>query len=180
MCSVLVDKIGRKKCLYISWLGMLYSILLVGLNFVYKEYFAVHKGKITLLDCVSGGSAITFFIFFNFGLSSVPFIMLGELFPQKFKTLNVAGIISFQIIQQVVHDILQYYGLVSREIFMLKTVLVFLLVIPFVKLCVMETIGLSLQKIQNLLRNNSTGKRSQVINLESMQENNEQTSTEIN
>lgn len=76
----LVDKAGRKILLILSGLIMAVSSSSVG-AFFYLKTMDSHHG----LEWLPLVGLIVFMIGYSVGFASVPFVLLGELFPNRFR-----------------------------------------------------------------------------------------------
>jgi len=87
LALLIIDKVGRKKLVYVGVSGMIVSLLLIGLYFLKGE--ALNISSVFLLTC------FLLYIFFCAGsISAVIFVFLSEMFPTKIRGLamSVAGL----------------------------------------------------------------------------------------
>jgi sugar porter (SP) family MFS transporter len=87
LALLIIDKVGRKKLVYVGVSGMIVSLLLIGLYFLKGE--ALNMSSVFLLTC------FLLYIFFCAGsISAVIFVFLSEMFPTKIRGLamSVAGL----------------------------------------------------------------------------------------
>ncbi len=87
LALLIIDKIGRKKLVYIGVLGMIVSLVLIGLYFLKGELWGLTS--LFLLIC------FLFYIFFCAGsISAVIFVFLSEMFPTRIRGLamSIAGL----------------------------------------------------------------------------------------
>ena len=86
-----VDRFGRRILLFASAIGIIISLAAMGTFFHYKIKWgdAEATSRLGWLPLVS---LIVFFAFFSCGFANVPFIIMGELFP--FRLRSVLGPIS--------------------------------------------------------------------------------------
>lgn len=87
LALLIIDKVGRKKLVYVGVTGMIVSLLLIGLYFLKGE--ALNMSSVFLLTC------FLLYIFFCAGsISAVIFVFLSEMFPTKIRGLamSVAGL----------------------------------------------------------------------------------------
>jgi len=81
--TFLVDKAGRKLLLIISGTGMSMSLIALGVFFTIKEqHDGTSPGSLGWLPLTS---LVGFIISYNLGLASIPWVMMGELLPQRVK-----------------------------------------------------------------------------------------------
>ncbi|XP_065578079.1 facilitated trehalose transporter Tret1-2 homolog isoform X2 [Artemia franciscana] len=81
--TFLIDKAGRKILLLLSSAGMAVSLSILGTYF----YMQAHCSP-ELMDSLSWlplASLVAFFMFYGLGYNGIPFIILGELFPLRYR-----------------------------------------------------------------------------------------------
>ncbi len=86
LALLIIDKIGRKKLVYIGVSGMILSLILIGIYFLTGE--SLGMSSIFLLGCFLA------YIFFTAGsISAVIFVFLSEMYPTKIRGLamSIAG-----------------------------------------------------------------------------------------
>src|SRR5690554_330538 len=86
LALLIIDKIGRKKLVYVGVSGMIVSLILIGIYFLKGE--ALGMSSIFLLGCFLA------YIFFTAGsISAVIFVFLSEMYPTKIRGLamSIAG-----------------------------------------------------------------------------------------
>lgn len=86
LALLIIDKIGRKKLVYIGVSGMIVSLILIGIYFLKGE--SLGMSSIFLLGCFLA------YIFFTAGsISAVIFVFLSEMYPTKIRGLamSIAG-----------------------------------------------------------------------------------------
>lgn len=82
----IIDKIGRKKLVYVGVSGMIISLVLIGTYFLWGEILGL--SSIFLLSCFLA------YIFFTAGsISAVIFVFLSEMYPTRIRGLamSIAG-----------------------------------------------------------------------------------------
>ena len=87
LALLIIDKVGRKKLVYVGVTGMILSLILIGLYSLYGE--ALGLSSIFLLVCFLA------YIFFCAGsISAVIFVFLSEMYPTKIRgvAMSIAGI----------------------------------------------------------------------------------------
>ena len=87
LALLIIDKVGRKKLVYVGVTGMIVSLLLIGLYFLKGEAWGM--SSTFLLICFLA------YIFFCAGsISAVIFVFLSEMYPTKIRGLamSVAGL----------------------------------------------------------------------------------------
>lgn len=86
LALLIIDKVGRKKLVYIGVSGMILSLILIGIYFLMGE--SLGMSSLFLLGCFLA------YIFFTAGsISAVIFVFLSEMYPTKIRGLamSVAG-----------------------------------------------------------------------------------------
>lgn len=87
LALLIIDKIGRKKLVYVGVSGMILSLLLIGFYFMTGESSGL--SSIFLLVC------FLFYIFFTAGsISAVIFVFLSEMYPTRIRgtAMSIAGL----------------------------------------------------------------------------------------
>ncbi len=87
LALLIIDKVGRKKLVYIGVTGMILSLILIGLYFLMGEAWGM--SSLFLLGCFIA------YIFFTAGsISAVIFVFLSEMYPTKIRGLamSIAGL----------------------------------------------------------------------------------------
>lgn len=87
LALLIIDKVGRKKLVYIGVTGMILSLTLIGLYFLMGEAWGITS--LFLLGCFLA------YIFFTAGsISAVIFVFLSEMYPTKIRGLamSIAGL----------------------------------------------------------------------------------------
>ncbi|EAT35815.1 AAEL012044-PA [Aedes aegypti] len=143
--SSIVDRVGRRPLLLISTAGCAVGTFIVGLYFFLQQQ-GVEVQSVSWIPLVV---MMLYIIAYTIGLATVPFAILGELFPSNVKAVAaamytmVASTVGFGVakLYQVISDELGTY--VSFWIFALSSSL-FLI---FVFMMVPETKGKSLDEI---------------------------------
>jgi facilitated trehalose transporter len=146
-----VDRFGRRALLLGSALGVAISLAAMGTFFQYKVKWgdAEATRRLGWLPLVS---LVVFFASFSFGFANVPFIIMGELFPYRFR--SVLGPISSSFNLLCAFTVVRSYPNLEKAFgrngafwfFMACT----LLSMAFVYFLLPETKGKSLQEIEQL------------------------------
>lgn len=87
LALLIIDKIGRKKLVYVGVSGMIISLLLIGIYFLMGEMW--NLSSIFLLIC------FLMYIFFTAGsISAVIFVFLSEMYPTRIRgtAMSIAGL----------------------------------------------------------------------------------------
>jgi len=86
LALLIIDKVGRKMLVYVGVTGMMVSLVLIGLFFLFGD--KLHLSNVVLL---------VFFLFYIFccagSISAVIFVFLSEMFPMKIRgmAMSIAG-----------------------------------------------------------------------------------------
>lgn len=142
-----IETIGRKVILLVSALGMSSSLFALGI-FFYVQTF----GDITPLMWIPVPALILFNISYAFGFGPVPMALLGEMFPSNVKpaAASIASTLSSLTTFIVTRWFPELNALGPYYAFFMFGVLVTISIF-FVLFYVIETKGLSLEKIQEKL-----------------------------
>ena len=143
LALVIIDKVGRKKLVYYGVSGMVVSLILIGLYFLFGDYLGV-----------SSLFLLIFFLFYVFccavSICAVVFVLLSEMYPTKVRGLamSIAGFalwIGTYLIGQLTPWMLQ--NLTPAGTFFLFA----LMCVPYMLIVwklVPETTGKSLEEIE--------------------------------
>ena len=143
LALVIIDKVGRKKLVYYGVSGMVVSLILIGLYFLFGDSLGV-----------SSLFLLVFFLFYVFccavSICAVVFVLLSEMYPTKVRGLamSIAGFalwIGTYLIGQLTPWMLQ--NLTPAGIFFLFA----LMCVPYMLIVwklVPETTGKSLEEIE--------------------------------
>ncbi|XP_060517666.1 facilitated trehalose transporter Tret1-like [Cylas formicarius] len=83
--AALIEKIGRKLCLTISFSGNMVALTVLG---VYCFLENIAKDFTTYFYWIPLVAKLTFVLFYNFGAASVPWVIFSELFPYDVKAVS--------------------------------------------------------------------------------------------
>ncbi|CAG9856817.1 unnamed protein product [Phyllotreta striolata] len=148
-CSMVIDRLGRKKVLYVSLVGSAVPLVFLGLFFSLKKY----NYNTDIIFWMPLAALIAFFVSFSLGVGPIGLIMSGELFTPNFQSTCVS-------ISLMLNSALGFFyilmfpfliELVGFEALLYFSAVMNLLAIVYVKVCVPETKGKSLEEIQRLL-----------------------------
>ncbi|XP_026319446.1 facilitated trehalose transporter Tret1-like isoform X2 [Hyposmocoma kahamanoa] len=84
-CTVsvlLVDRVGRKPLLLLSALGVGLMNGTVGTFFFFQDY---QKANVSSVDWIPMAALIVYIVCYAIGLSTVPYVIIGEMFPTNVK-----------------------------------------------------------------------------------------------
>ncbi|XP_055905649.1 facilitated trehalose transporter Tret1-like [Eupeodes corollae] len=142
-----IERAGRKKTLYISSVGMAVPLIALGLFFYLKETNGLNIIWLPIPALMLLKAS------YGFGFGPVPWALMGEMFPSNIKpnAMAIACALTWAVSFIVTRWFAELYVLGAFYVFWLFggfCVLAFF----FVKVFVIETKGLSLQKIQEKLQ----------------------------
>ncbi|XP_074028814.1 facilitated trehalose transporter Tret1 [Leptinotarsa decemlineata] len=89
IASYLIDKLGRKKLLLISQMGMITSLGCIGTYF----HLQVKNYDLNSISWLPLISLLAYMVFYRFGLSPIPYTIVGEIFPVHIKAKLSASVI---------------------------------------------------------------------------------------
>ncbi|KAJ3658146.1 hypothetical protein Zmor_009904 [Zophobas morio] len=156
VCSLLIDKTGRRPLLTTSLVGSALTLFLEGTYFYLKDFTNVDT---TVFNFVPLLALISFVIVFNVGAQPIPMLIQGEIFPTNVKAMAscfsevyccvVAAIISklFQILKDSFGMFLPFYVFAGCCV----------LNLIFVTIFVPETKRRTLEEIQETLGEKKAG-----------------------
>lgn len=146
----ITDRLGRKIVLIFSHIGMTLSLFVFGIYFLMKDDgFSVHNLSWLPL------TALIFFKFaYSAGAGPIPFVIIGEIFPQRIK--GPASSITSVASSSSALVLANLFTILKSSIHMGYTMWIFastgIFATLFIVFFVLETRGKSLQQIQHALR----------------------------
>lgn len=150
LAALLVDKVGRRILLLVSYFLSIICFMLMGITFVLKDNLPHLFESLRILPVVIM-CLITFVI--AVGIFPVAFVMMGEIFDQKVKGMAVGIITSSNFAFSMFVTML--FPLLNVSIGAGSTFFVFSMFLAisflFVLFCVPETKGKSFEEIQQML-----------------------------
>ncbi|XP_043476642.1 facilitated trehalose transporter Tret1 isoform X2 [Leptopilina heterotoma] len=165
VATILIDRAGRKLLLYVSSILMTITLIALGTFFYFKNfnYDLTPYGWIPLV------SMIIYMIGFSLGFGPIPWLMMGEILPAKIRGSAASVITSFNWfctfgVTKTFPDVINLIGI--NGAFWLFGIVCFIALI-FVKTCVPETQGRSLEEIESGLTG-KTRRMSAVANMKPM------------
>ncbi|KAJ2947823.1 hypothetical protein O0L34_g9611 [Tuta absoluta] len=158
LATAIIDRLGRKKLLYISSISMITTLVSLGTYFYLKD--AV-KMDVKAYDWVPLASLVIYVLGFSIGFGPIPWLMLGEILPSRIRGTAASLATGFNwtctfLVTKTFHNIIaaiQMYGTVW--LFAVLCAVGLLFVIFFVP----ETRGKSLEEIEKQLTGGSRRSR---------------------
>lgn len=139
-----VDRLGRRRLLLTSSIGVFVSLGSLG------TFFLLETEQVPWFPVAC---LVAFVVAFNFGMGSVPLILLGELFPPRFK--SPAAVLAVTVSQLLAFLITFAFPLLIRSIGIGSCFWIFaasgLICFAFTYALIPETKGKTLLQIQELL-----------------------------
>ncbi|XP_066151668.1 facilitated trehalose transporter Tret1-like [Euwallacea fornicatus] len=148
--SVVIEKLGRKLLLLASTLGSAVSIVLLGLYFFLQQHqFAM----LVYFWWLPIACLLLYIVSFNFGLGSVPWTVLSEVFPDNVK--SSASAIASATCFGISFVVTLVFPILSEALGMAQLFWVFggccVLGAIFIQLVMIETKGKNVTEIQEIL-----------------------------
>ncbi|CAG9857888.1 unnamed protein product [Phyllotreta striolata] len=145
----LVDKWGRKQLLYVSYIGLLVSLIVLGGYFILIDYEVDMSGYFF----VPFVSVLGYIVFYKIGAGPLPWTLCGEIFPPSFKphlsTLTALVMTAVNFLVTLVFPYSQMALGLGWTFAVFAGFSLFSLL--YIKLAVPETRGKSLIEIQRIL-----------------------------
>ncbi|EFA01663.1 Facilitated trehalose transporter Tret1-2 homolog-like Protein [Tribolium castaneum] len=150
VCSVLIDRTGRRPLLIASLIGSAISLFVLGTYFYIKDFTTIDISSFNFVPLLA---LLGYVIIFNIGAQPIPLLIQGELFPTNVKALAscfsevyfciIASMVSklFQTLRDSFGMYLPFYGFAVCSAVNLVFVIFF----------VPETKGKTLEEIQATL-----------------------------
>lgn len=141
----LVDRIGRKALLYISYAFIILSFITLGLCNYFEELDVEHHIQWTLILCV-----VLHALGISMGYGSISWLILGEILPLKSRSIAASLItgISYACNYYMQIQLFHVIKTTSIYVFIFICVLIHIVEIVFVIFCVPETRGVRLEQIE--------------------------------
>lgn len=144
-----IDRLGRKMLLQISAVGMIVSEAPFGTY----SYLKDTNHDVSYLSLLPISCLIIYMVFYNFGFASLPWVLMGELFPTNVKSSASLFITFFVYLMSFF--VAKYFQTVVTMIGMGVAFWIFtascVISIPFTHFLVIETKGKTLQQIETEL-----------------------------
>ncbi|KAE8690483.1 putative polyol transporter 4 [Hibiscus syriacus] len=146
----LIDKLGRKPLLYISTIGMTFSLFCLSFTLTFFKDERLRTGMAIIFVCMN-------MAFFSVGLGPICWVVSSEIFPLRLRAqASGLGAVGSRVSSGL---ICMSFLSVSRAITVGGTFFIFsvisALAVAFVHLCVPETKGKSLEEIEMLFQDGS-------------------------
>lgn len=151
ICTMFVDRIGRRPLLIVSLIGATITLLIEGCYFYIKEKTEIDVSSFSLIPAIA---LIFSVIMFSTGLYTIPLLLIGEMFPTNVKAFAVSfSDIYFCIVATMAIKFFQltkdYFGLyIPFFVSCVSNILTLIFVIVFVP----ETKGKTLEEVQEILK----------------------------
>nr|XP_023014645.1 facilitated trehalose transporter Tret1-2 homolog [Leptinotarsa decemlineata] len=145
----IADRFGRKTILLYSIIGIVISEVPLGV-YCCLESQGINVKSFSSIPVIT---LTAYLIFLNIGLGPLPWTILAELFPPKFKSFSTAAVSTFI---WAIAFVFTLYFEKAIEVFGLGPLFLFfstcaIIGVIFTIFCVIETKGKTLQEIQDLL-----------------------------
>ena len=152
--SLAAHRVGRKPLLYLSGCLQCLSLAALGGFFYLKERTHV-SGSFPYLSAVPVASLMVYIIAFSLGFGPLPWLLMGELFPERTRSTATSVVTATAcfggfVVTITFLDLLQV--LQSYGTFWLFAI-VSGIAVPFTFFCVPETKGRPLEDIQTMFSN---------------------------
>lgn len=85
--TFVVDKLGRKNLLAFSSTGLAFTLAILATFFRFQD---LYSDSTTIIDWLPLVCLMLFFVFFNSGLSNIPFLYMSEILPLNVKSISTA------------------------------------------------------------------------------------------
>ncbi|CAG0921141.1 unnamed protein product [Notodromas monacha] len=96
LSNAVVDRWGRKLLLYISGLGMTAALMALGTYFYIKAHASPETEEtLRVFGWLPLVAFVVFVVAFSFGFGPVPWLMLGEIFPSRIRSLAASVTAAF-------------------------------------------------------------------------------------
>ncbi|PPE00959.1 hypothetical protein GOBAR_DD02040 [Gossypium barbadense] len=109
----LVDKTGRRLLLIVSTSGITLSLLLVALSFFLKDVVSTESSLYSIMGILSVVGVVTLVITFSLGMGPIPWIIMSEILPVRYKGSSGKHSNTFQLVLCLAgyHDCQPAFGL---------------------------------------------------------------------
>ncbi|KAJ4843781.1 putative polyol transporter 4 [Turnera subulata] len=154
---LLIDKVGRKPLLYVSTVGMTISLLCLSLTLTFMGDGQLGIGLAILSVCANVA-------FFSVGIGPICWVLSSEIYPLRLRAqASALGAVGSRVSSGAVT--MSFFS-VSRAITVGGTFFVFSMIsalsVVFVRTCVPETKGKTLEEIEALFQNEGEWQRGEV------------------
>lgn len=144
-----LDKVGKKILLLVATTGALISEILLGVYFFLQK----NGNDVSGINWLPILSLVMFIAFYNFGLGSIPWAVMGEILPLNI--ISKASVLTTSFYWLSGFFLTKYFGALSREIQMAGSFWLFsgfcAISDVFIYFFMFETKGKSLNEIQAIL-----------------------------
>lgn len=145
IATVLVDRLGRKVLLYIS--AALMAVTLIGLGVYFYTKGEAKESSVGWLPLLC---LVVYVLGFSMGYGPIPWLMMGEILPEKVRGIDAAVVTSFNWLGAFAVTrsfLVMVDGIGPSWTFWIYSVIVIVSIV-FTFFCVPETKGRTLQEIE--------------------------------
>lgn len=157
-----MDRCGRKPLLIISALGAAIALFMEGFYFYMQDY---ERQNVDSISWIPTTGIVIFLIMSPMGLSSLPFVLMGELFPMNIKESAISLTVFLGV--NMAFMVSKFYQPLSEMWGMYTVFWIFgsvcIIGVIFILLFLPETKGKSFGDIQNKLNRNRNGKEANIF-----------------
>ncbi|KAI3932458.1 hypothetical protein MKW92_024443 [Papaver armeniacum] len=130
ICTILVDRFGRRRLLLVSISGIISSLGLLSLLFGIGSmenrdfWYNTDEERASCIGLLALLALAIYIIFYSMGIGTVPWIINSEIYPVKYRTIclamiNVVYWCSKMIVQDLFFDSLGHYLSAAQMLFLL-------------------------------------------------------------
>lgn len=164
VATVLIDRLGRKVLLYISNVCMIITLMILGTFFYMKNVLGT---DLTNYGWLPLASFVVFVIGFSLGFGPIPWLMMGEILPAKVRGSAASIVTAFNwactfLVTKTFIDIVSAIG--AYGAFWLFGSVCFVGMF-FIRFCVPETQGQSLEDIEKKMAGVKVRRMSSRVNM---------------
>ncbi|KAF4532171.1 hypothetical protein B566_EDAN002233 [Ephemera danica] len=167
VATVLIDRLGRKVLLYISGCTMIVTLAVLGTFFYLKD---VEQHDMTSVGWLPLACFVLYVVGFSLGFGPIPWLMMGEILPARVRGTAASVATAFNwtctfLVTKTFLDLIRVAG--THGAFWIFGAIC-IVAMFFVRICVPETQGRSLEDIEKSLTGRRVRRMSSVANLKPM------------
>jgi facilitated trehalose transporter len=167
IATILIDRLGRKVLLYISGCTMIVTLAVLGTFFYLKD---VANHDVTAIGWLPLACFVLYVLGFSLGFGPIPWLMMGEILPARVRGTAASVATAFNwtctfIVTKTFIDLIRVAG--THGAFWIFGAICIVAMV-FVRFCVPETQGRSLEDIEKSLTGRRVRRMSSVANLKPM------------